>query len=217
MKIVALKYGESTFGENFIFRGGSNDKKLPISFVIYLIQTDGKNILVDAGCDSGVGFLMSVFKKPVEVLNDYGLEADDITDVVLTHSHEDHIESVGYYKNAVIHIQKDEYSHGKKYIPDDFCVNLFDDELQLTEDVKVKKIGGHSLGSCIVQAKNYVLCGDECYYKKCLTDKIMTGASCNELASLDFINTYSHEKYKPLLFHDPDILKGRVGWSKIIA
>ena len=217
MKIVALKYGESTFGEKFIFRGGSNDKKLPISFVIYLIQTDGKNILVDAGCDSGVGFLMSVFKKPVEVLNDYGLTADDITDVVLTHSHEDHIESVGYYKNAVIHIQKDEYPHGKKYIPDDFSVNLFDDELQLTEDVMVKKIGGHSIGSCIVLAKNYVLCGDECYYKKCLTDKITTGASCNEQLSLDFINTYSHEKYKQLLFHDPDILKGRVGWDEIMV
>lgn len=68
MKIVALKYGESVFGENFIFKGGSKDRLLPISFVIYLIQTENKNILVDVGCDDGAGFEMSIFKKPVEVL-----------------------------------------------------------------------------------------------------------------------------------------------------
>lgn len=44
MKIVALKYGESVFGENFIFRGGRSDVLLPISFVIYLIQENGRNI-----------------------------------------------------------------------------------------------------------------------------------------------------------------------------
>ena len=45
MRIVALKYGESVFGENYIFKGGNKDKYLPISFTIYLIQTKDKNIL----------------------------------------------------------------------------------------------------------------------------------------------------------------------------
>ena len=45
MKIVALKYGESIFGENYIFKGGRKDVLLPITFTIYLIQTENKNIL----------------------------------------------------------------------------------------------------------------------------------------------------------------------------
>lgn len=215
MNIVALKYGESVFGENYIFKGGNKDKCLPISFTIYLIQTENKNILVDVGCDDGAGFKMSIFKKPIDILAEYGLSANDITDVILTHSHHDHIESIGYYKNAVIHIQKEEYSAAKRFIPNEFNIHLFDDDYSLTDEIIIKKIGGHSVGSSIVLADNYVFCGDECYYKKCLTDRICTGASCNEEASRKFIEEFSKSKYTPLLFHDPNIFTGNVGSVRI--
>jgi len=77
---------------------------LPITFTIYLIQTENKNILVDIGCDDGAGFEMSIFKKPVDVLKESGLSPNDITDVIITHSHHDHIEAIKYYGNAIIHI-----------------------------------------------------------------------------------------------------------------
>jgi len=211
VKIIALKYGESVFGENYILKGGRKDVLLPITFTIYLIQTENKNILVDVGCDDGAGFEMSLFKNPVDILREYGLSPNDITDVVITHSHHDHIEAVRYYKNAVIHIQKDEYVKGKKYIPTDFNVHLIDDEFLLDENIIIKKIGGHSIGSCIVLADNYVLCGDECYYEKCLTDKICTGSSYNEEESEKFIAEFCKNKYIPLLFHDGKIMQGKSG------
>ena len=215
MKIIALKYGESVFGENYIFKSGRKDVLLPISFTIYLIQTENKNILVDVGCDDGAGFEMSLFKKPVDVLKEYGLSPNDITDVIITHSHHDHIEAIRYYENATIHIQKDEYVAAKKYIPTSCDVNLIDDEFLLAENLIVRRIGGHSVGSCIVLADNYVLCGDECYYEKCLTDKICTGSSYNEEESEKFIVEFSKNKYIPLLFHDIKILQGRLGYSII--
>ena len=215
MKIVALKYGESVFGENYIFKSGRKDVLLPISFTIYLIQTENKNILVDVGCDDGAGFEMSLFKKPVDVLYEYGVSPNDITDVISTHSHHDHIEAIRYYENATIHIQKDEYPSGKMYIPTSFDVHLIYDEFSLAEKIIIRKIGGHSIGSCIVLADNYVLCGDECYYEKCLTDKSCTGASHNKEASEMFIVEFSKNKYIPLLFHDIKILQGRLGYSII--
>ena len=127
MKIVALKYGESVFGENHIFKGGNPDNLLPISFTIYLIQTEKKNILIDVGCDDKAGFEMSIFKKPIEVLREYGLTPDEITDVVITHSHHDHIEAIKYYSDAIIHIQREEYPSAKGYIPSDFNTHLIDD------------------------------------------------------------------------------------------
>ena len=211
MRIVALKYGESVFGENYIFKGGRKGVLLPISFTVYLIQTQGKNILVDAGCDDGAGFPMSVFKKPVEVLAECGLSPEEITDVVLTHAHHDHVEAVKHYKNAVIHIQEEEYPAAKKYIPEDLPVQLFREVCTIAEGVTVKKIGGHTRGSSIVLAGRYVLCGDECYHERCLTDKICTGASKDEEKSLGFIREYSKETYIPLLFHDPGIMPGNVG------
>lgn len=215
MRIVALKYGESVFGENYIFKGGRKGVLLPISFTIYLIQTQGRNILVDAGCDDGAGFPMSVFKKPVEVLKDFGLSPEEITNVVITHGHHDHVEAVRHYKNALIHIREEEYPSAKKHIPEGFSVHFMDEEFQLAENVTARKIGGHSAGSCVVLAGEYVLCGDECYYEKCLTDGICTGASRNEEKSMEFLAKYGSGAYIPLLFHDPGILPGRVGAVKV--
>lgn len=215
MKIVALKYGESVFGENYIFNGGNSDKLLPISFTIYLIQTDRKNILVDVGCDDGAGFQMTIFKKPVDVLKEYGLSPEDITDVIITHSHYDHIEAIKHYKSAIIHIQRNEYIRATRYIPTTYPIHLIDDTFSLTENIMIKKIGGHSIGSCIVLADNYVLCGDECYYEKCLTNKICTGISYDKEESQKFIEEFSKNKYIPLLFHDPNSMKGHIGYMCI--
>ncbi|MBQ2890526.1 MAG: MBL fold metallo-hydrolase [Clostridia bacterium] len=216
MKIVALKYGESVFGENNIFYGGDEANMLPITFVVYLLQTKDKNILVDAGCDDGAGFKMSVFKKPVEVLEEYGLTSDDITDVIITHSHRDHIGAVGHYKKATIHIQKDEYESGRKYIGEGNKINLFDEIFEVCHGVLIKKIGGHTKNSSIVVAEDkYVLCGDECYYKECFDRGIITGSSKHPDKSRAFMEEYGDEKYKLLFFHDKDIFPGEVGYFVI--
>lgn len=220
MKITVLKYGESIFEESNIFRDGRPDVKLPISFVFYLIETEDKKILVDVGCDDGAGFEMSIFRKPTLVLDEYGLSTRDITDVVITHAHHDHIEAIKTYTNAVVHIQSQEYEVAKDYIPATFKVHTFDDEFLLRDNVIVRKIGGHSYGSSIViyqsKRKNYIFCGDECYVKACFERQIPTGASYRPEVSERFIKEYSGTNHVPLLFHDPNILKGRIGYEVIL-
>ena len=219
MKIIALKYGESVFEEMHIFKGGSPEVLLPISFVFYLIETGDKKILVDVGCDDGAGFEMSIFQKPVHILENYGLAATDITDVVITHAHHDHIAAIQPYCNATIHIQETEYQYGKDYIPATSNVHRFEDEFLLTSNIIIKKIGGHTDGSSIVlchtKDRDYVLCGDECYIKACLDKQIPTGSSWHPDISENFVKKYSETNYVPLLFHDPGILKGKIGYEII--
>lgn len=214
-KIVVIKYGETVLRESYIFRGGQRETRLPISFVIYLIQDGERNILVDAGCNDGAGFEMSLFQRPIDILQNYGVMPKDITDIVITHHHHDHIEAVGDYPNAKIHMQKDEYELGKTYIPKGRMVELFDDGKQLAEGLKVHKIGGHSKGSCVVfcrcNGKEYLFCGDECYAKACLVLRIPTGTSCCPEISEQFVKRYGNSKYEFLLFHDKDIMEGRLG------
>ena len=203
--VTALKYGESVLKESLVFQGGAGDKYLPISFIIYLIKTDSRTILVDAGCDTMPGFEMRNYYRPVEVLSRYGICAEEITDVVITHAHHDHIAAVHYFKNAVIHIQQEEYERGKKYIPEDFMVNCFQDGYVIDDCMNIVKIGGHSTGSCIVTFvkdwEEYIIVGDECYARACLEMKIPTGASCCLQKSKEFIEKYSDPKYKILLCH----------------
>ena len=172
---------------------------LPISFAFYLIQTNGRNILVDVGYNDGAGFVRRRFCKPVEVLKSYGLQPEEITDVVITHAHHDHLEAIGAYKNAVIYIQENEYQAGLGIIPTEAKVCRFKTEYPLCYGVTLKKIGGHSKGSSIVicdlDDKQYALCGDECYVKSCLTHRIPTESSCNPVLSKAFVLEYSKSQY----------------------
>jgi len=152
------------------------------------------------------GFVMRDFIGTVKALENINILPDKITDVVITHSHHDHIECVKYFNNAVIHIQSAEYESGKRYIPDNFNVNIFENEFSVCENVKIVKIGGHSKGSCVVEieidGKAYIIAGDECYLRECLTKKIPTGSSFNQNASREFVEKYSDSKYTVLLCHD---------------
>lgn len=203
--LIPLKYGESFLSESLIFENGSPDKFSRIDFIIHLIDTGNKLILVDAGCDTMPGFEMKNWHRPSEVLKQHGYNPDEITDVVITHAHRDHIAAVNYYPRAVIHIQEDEYIAGKKYIPDGFTVNCFSDYC-LIDDVEIIKVGGHSPGSCIVKydinGKAHVIIGDECYLRECLTKHIPTGSSCCPEKSRAFIEEYSKPQYTVWLSHD---------------
>ena len=114
------------------------------------------------------------------------------------------------FKNALIHIQKDEYEKGKKYIDSNHKINLFDCEYYISDMVRVLKIGGHSKGSCIVEIydtdKCTVVVGDECYSHKCISEQIPTGCSVCYEKSVEFIKKYSNGKYKLLFCHDEIVL-----------
>ena len=199
-------YGKSTLLESEMFLGGSADKKRPILFMIYLIRAGKRVILADAGCETMPGFVMEDFLGPIAALCDMGVSAEDVTDIIITHAHHDHIECVKYFKNARIFIQRDEYEAGKSYIPEGAETVLFDDSAAVAPGVTVKRIGGHSIGSCVVEletdGKTTVIAGDECYVRECLIEHIPTGCSYSKEKSRDFIEKYSSDEYRVLLCHD---------------
>ena len=206
LEIIPIEYGKSVLSESMIFQGGAEDKFRPIVFMVYLIKTENKQILVDAGCETMPGFDMRDFIGPVKALEKMNIKPEDITDVIITHAHHDHIECVSRFKNAVIYIQRDEYESGKGYFAEGVNTKLFDDEMQICSGVKAVKIGGHSKGSSIVEITDndneYVMAGDECYLRECLDKKIPTGTSYCQEKSREFIEKYSGAGYKVLLCHD---------------
>lgn len=206
MKIIPVKYGESVLSEALIVQGGNANKFCHIPFIIYVIKTAGKTILADAGCVTMPGFEMKNFIGSVNALENAGISPDDITDVIITHAHHDHIECVKEFENAVIHIQKDEYEMGKNYIPEGFKINIFDEQYSVCDGVKAVKVGGHSKGSCVIEINENdhvtVIVGDECYSRRCIMQKIPTGSSFCMQKSKEFIEKYSDCKYKLLFCHD---------------
>ena len=219
LSLYSFKYGQSTIAENRVFRNGLKSRRVPISFLFYMIEIDGRRILVDTGCDSIRGFKMEHFITPVALLKRYGITPESISDVIVTHAHHDHIGCVHHFRNAVIHIQKDEARAGAKYLKG-LQVEPFDENKTIADCVEVKKIAGHSIGSSIAiirhQDRRIVLAGDECYVRDCLDRKIPTGASRNPQRSEDFVRKYSSGEYEVHLYHDFATLPDQNGALKLI-
>ncbi|MBR2042849.1 MAG: MBL fold metallo-hydrolase [Clostridia bacterium] len=219
-KLTVLKYAESTIGENLVLYGGQKDRIWPISFFLYLIETVNRKILVDAGCNELKGFYLSRFIKPVDLLNKYGLKAEEITDLIITHAHYDHIALAKEFKNAVVYIQKDEYERGKAFLCDNEKAVTFDDFVKVTENITAVKVGGHSIGSSIVEISHenhlYVIAGDEAYSRECILRQIPTGACTNIENSRRFIETYKDSKYTVLYSHDMDVLPAKNGFLRLL-
>ena len=89
--------------------------KLPYGYV--LIRGGGRNILVDCGHDyTAYGKTLSErfgvenWRSPADVLAEIGITPEDITDVIITHAHFDHMGGIRFFPNATFYIQERELS-----------------------------------------------------------------------------------------------------------
>ncbi len=214
IKVFCVKYADSFLPKGMAFLGDSQEEKIPITFSIYLVQTQDKNILIDAGCDTMPGFEMKNFHSPKKVLETIGINAKNITDVIITHSHHDHIEAIKHFKNAIIHITEEEYQIGKKHIPQDSYVNMFKDAYKINEHISITKWGGHSKGSAIVEIELnniiHVFAGDECYVSDCIKNKVCTGSYYDLSKSKEFVEKYSDSKYRVHTCHEANLKTERI-------
>ena len=203
---IPVRYAESEMGEQGILRGGDKTKIIPISFTLYVLKTDSHCVLVDAGCDELDGFEMRNMLGPVKALENQGISTEEITDVIITHAHDDHIAGIDHFPRTRVYIQEDEYIYGQKFIPKNNEVITFKEECTVAGCLKLKKIGGHSIGSCIVEFsmddERYIVCGDECYSSECFWKKVPTGVSVCPEKSQKFIEEYGNGDYKILMCHD---------------
>lgn len=217
-KAFILKYGQSTLPHSQVLAGGDPTVKCPISFCIYLLQANGRNVLVDAGCDTMPGFEMEHFCSPVEILSRLGLAPSDVTDVIITHAHHDHIEALHHFANATVYIQKEALVKGQKYIPSTASITAFEERCTVTEGIEIIHIGGHAKGSSVVRFSHngtdrYIV-GDECYTPDCVRLGIPTGVSCDPARSAAFLKEYAA---KPLLYcHDPAVLPDQNGVLQLL-
>lgn len=117
-EIYALKYADlkTLSAVSDWAQGAPGKDSLKIGFMTWLIKGDnGKNILVDAGCagdlPNAVDFGLVNYLRPDSVLLQLGIKAEDITDIIISHPHWDHINGITFFPKANIWIQKDDYDY----------------------------------------------------------------------------------------------------------
>jgi glyoxylase-like metal-dependent hydrolase (beta-lactamase superfamily II) len=114
-EIYAIRYATLPgFPVAELVAGAEPERKLDIAMMIWLVQGNGRNILVDSGFYHERFFKdwqVRDFTKPSEALKRVGLKPEDITDVIISHMHWDHADGMDLFPNARIWIQKDELEY----------------------------------------------------------------------------------------------------------
>lgn len=185
--IHALVYGKSTHPSDLL-NVKDDTKSKTILWLFYVIQTGKRIILVDSGFTDKKyisSFQISDFKSPTLLIRNLEISPEQVTDIILTHSHFDHIGGAHHFPNAKIYINTKELevfqkSDGFKQFEKVFEVRSYrnqiikiDSNYYLTPEISIYFSGGHTIGSQYVhikmENKEFVITGDECYLaKECL-------------------------------------------------
>lgn len=155
--------------------------RLKLNLNLLLIQDGARVILVDTGMGNKLNAKMQEIFALSSIsfesaLAKHNLTPDDITDVIMTHLHQDHAGGIVSFTesgeehltfpNATYHIQKQEWEMAKepdilnraaynyeinlKLLDTSGKLNLITGEYKLTANVSMMHVGGHSEGAQIV-------------------------------------------------------------------
>jgi glyoxylase-like metal-dependent hydrolase (beta-lactamase superfamily II) len=93
---------------------GAPKGKINLAMAVWLIRGGGRNILFDSGYHRDTflkDFPSTEYIRPDEAVKFAGVQPDQITDVVISHSHWDHLGGIDLFPKATVWIQKEEFRY----------------------------------------------------------------------------------------------------------
>ncbi len=113
--IEAIRYGTvAQFPLASLIPRAPRDQRIDIAMVVWLVRGGEKNILFDSGSHRQKWvdqFHVADFLSPDEAVKQAGVSPGEITDVIISHAHWDHMGGLDLFPNATIWIQKAEYEY----------------------------------------------------------------------------------------------------------
>jgi glyoxylase-like metal-dependent hydrolase (beta-lactamase superfamily II) len=120
-EVYAIRYGTlERFPVSALVAGADTSRRADIAMMVWLAravgarEAGGRNVLVDAGFyrDKFVRrWRPTQYERPSAALARVGLRPEDVTDVVVSHVHWDHLDGADLFPRARIWIQRAEYEH----------------------------------------------------------------------------------------------------------
>ena len=175
-QVLAVKYGHrvTTRAESYLnFRlYGEPDGDLDIDYYFWVIIDGARVFLLDTGFAPEVGDRRrrAHYTTPAQVLPELGIAPDDVTAIVITHAHWDHIGNVRQFPRAQLVMTEAEYAfwtsplaarehfaaHSEpqeiellRRAREEDRLTLFTWELTLAPGIELLEVGGHTPGQLI--------------------------------------------------------------------
>src|SRR6201994_4205133 len=94
--------------------GAPKDEKIDTMYAVWLIRGGGHNILFDSGFHRERWFKLWTIKdflRPDEAVKLAGVKPEEITDIIGSHAHWDHMGGIDLFPKATVWIQKEEFRY----------------------------------------------------------------------------------------------------------
>src|ERR1700675_573885 len=113
--LQAIRYADSP-GDSVadLVMGAPKDEKIDTIFAVWLIRGGERNILFDSGFHREKWLKYWTIKdylRPDEAVKLAGVMPEEITDIVISHAHWDHMGGIDLFPKAKVWIQKEEYRY----------------------------------------------------------------------------------------------------------
>ncbi len=115
-EVYGIRYATiPNFRVSSLIQGADTTRRLDIAMMVWLLKgSDGRNVVVDAGfhrADFVTRWKPTNFVPPSEALERAGVKADDVTDVIISHIHWDHLDGIDLFPKARVWIQREEFEY----------------------------------------------------------------------------------------------------------
>lgn len=114
-EILAVRYGTiADFPLRGLMPGAPEGEALDIAMVMWVLRDAEHVVLFDTGFFREAWlerFTFGDFERPDEALARAGIRAEDVTDVIISHAHWDHMGGIALFPNATLWLQEAEYTY----------------------------------------------------------------------------------------------------------
>jgi glyoxylase-like metal-dependent hydrolase (beta-lactamase superfamily II) len=112
--IQAIRYASADGEVASLVRGAPKGEKISIAMVVWLIRGGGRNILFDSGYHRDTFlkyFPATEYIPPDEAVKLAGVAPGEVTDIVISHAHWDHLGGIDLFPKATVWIQREEFRY----------------------------------------------------------------------------------------------------------
>lgn len=250
-KIEAIRYGSiPQYPVAGLVVGAPEDERIDIPLVFWVIRGNDRNILFDCGFHREIWneqFNITEFIRPDKAVQLAGLTADEVTDIIISHAHWDHMGGIDLFPNATIWIQKAEFeyyvgaawqeggNHGG-IDPEDMVtlvhrntegkLRFIDgDDVEILPGIRAYTGGRHTFASQYILVETdppYILASDNCYLYRNLETRspIVTFEPEDgpaNLAALERMIALAGAPERVIPGHDPLLFKRFPGNDRIVV
>jgi glyoxylase-like metal-dependent hydrolase (beta-lactamase superfamily II) len=221
-----------------LVQGADRARSIDIAMALWVLKgPDGRTVLVDAGfyrepyLSNGK---VAEYTRPDRALKPLGIAPEDVTDIIVTHMHWDHVDGVDLFPKARVWIQKEEYEYytqdvrrpggDPKFPPPDYAValvklhregrvNLVDgDDKEIIPGITVYTGGRHTFASQYAgvntKAGRMVIASDNLYLYENLDKHVPIAQTLDAAANLAAQDRMRRLAASPRLIipsHDPEV------------